>query len=99
MWTWAQARMSATHAAIIFSLEPVFATALAALWRDSDELPGSRAAFGAALVLAGVIVSELRWTNLRRGKAARSERDAAAEERTGDAEAVQDEDEVEVGYT
>jgi drug/metabolite transporter (DMT)-like permease len=98
MWTWAQARMSATHAAIIFSLEPVFATALAALWRDSDELPGSRAAFGAALVLAGVIVSELRWTNLRRGKAARSERDAAAK-RPSDAEAVQDEDEVEVGYT
>jgi drug/metabolite transporter (DMT)-like permease len=61
LWTWGQARMSATHAAVIFSLEPVFATAFAVLLRGSAEWTGARATFGALLVLAGVIVSELRW--------------------------------------
>jgi drug/metabolite transporter (DMT)-like permease len=53
--------MSATHAAIIFSLEPVFATAFAVLLRGSAEWTGPRATVGALLVLAGVVVSELRW--------------------------------------
>ena len=61
LWTWGQARMSATHAAVIFSLEPVFATAFAVLLRGSAEWTGPRATLGAFLVLAGVIVSELRW--------------------------------------
>jgi len=61
LWTWGQARMSATHAAVIFSLEPVFATAFAVLLRGSAEWTGTRATVGALLVLAGVIVSELRW--------------------------------------
>ena len=61
LWTWGQARMSATHAAIIFSLEPVFATAFAVLLRGSAEWTGPRATLGALLVLAGVIVSELKW--------------------------------------
>ena len=61
LWTWGQARMSATHAAVIFSLEPVFATAFAVLLRGSAEWTGHRATLGALLVLAGVIVSELRW--------------------------------------
>jgi drug/metabolite transporter (DMT)-like permease len=61
LWTWGQARMSATHAAIIFSLEPVFATAFAVLLRGSAEWTGPRATVGALLVLAGVIVSELKW--------------------------------------
>jgi drug/metabolite transporter (DMT)-like permease len=61
LWTWGQARMSATHAAVIFSLEPVFATAFAVLLRGSAEWTGPRATLGALLVLAGVIVSELRW--------------------------------------
>jgi drug/metabolite transporter (DMT)-like permease len=61
LWTWGQARMSATHAAIIFSLEPVFATAFAVLLRGSAEWTGPRATVGAFLVLAGVIVSELKW--------------------------------------
>jgi drug/metabolite transporter (DMT)-like permease len=61
LWTWGQARMSATHAAVIFSLEPVFATAFAVLLRGSAEWTGPRATVGALLVLAGVIVSELRW--------------------------------------
>ena len=47
--TWAQARMSATHAAILFALEPVFAAILA-----------GRGVAGALLVLAGIVVSETR---------------------------------------
>ena len=61
LWTWGQARMSATHAAVIFSLEPVFATLFAVLLRGSAEWTGGRATLGAILVLTGVIVSELRW--------------------------------------
>ena len=61
LWTWGQARMSATHAAVIFSLEPVFATLFAVLLRGSAEWTGSRATLGASLVVAGVIISELRW--------------------------------------
>jgi drug/metabolite transporter (DMT)-like permease len=61
LWTWGQARMPATHAAVIFSLEPVFATGFAVLLRGSAEWTGPRATLGALLVLAGVFVSELRW--------------------------------------
>lgn len=57
--TWALARMSATHAAIIFALEPVFATAMALAWAGADEWPGSRGAAGAALVLLAVATAEL----------------------------------------
>jgi drug/metabolite transporter (DMT)-like permease len=61
LWTWGQARMPATHAAVIFSLEPVFATLFAILLRGSAEWSGGRSTLGAGLVIAGVIVSELRW--------------------------------------
>jgi drug/metabolite transporter (DMT)-like permease len=61
LWTWGQARMPATHAAVIFSLEPVFATLFAVLLRGSAEWAGGRSTLGAFLVVAGVIVSELRW--------------------------------------
>ena len=67
LWTWGQARMSATHAAIIFSLEPVFATAFAVLLRGSAEWTGGRATLGALLVVTGVIVSELRWGREKEG--------------------------------
>ena len=60
--TWAQQHMSATHAAIIFMLEPVF-TAVLAGWMLGESL-GSRGWVGGALVLAGIAVSEMR---LRRG--------------------------------
>lgn len=59
-WTWGQSRVSATHAAIIFALEPVFATIFAVIVRGSGEFFGVRGSIGAALILAGVIVSELR---------------------------------------
>jgi drug/metabolite transporter (DMT)-like permease len=60
LWTWGQARMSATHASIIFSLEPVFATLFAVWVRGVEaEWIGWRGIFGAALILAGVLVSEM----------------------------------------
>jgi len=67
LWTWGQARMSATHAAVIFSLEPVFATAFAVLLRGSAEWTGGRATLGALLVVAGVVISELRWEGKETG--------------------------------
>ncbi len=56
--TWAQARMSATHAAIIFALEPVFTALFAAIFLA--ERLSRRDAIGASLVLLGILVSELR---------------------------------------
>lgn len=66
LWTWGQSRTSATHAAVIFSLEPVFATFFAVLVRGPEEWLGARGWAGAALVFAGIIVSELRWAERRR---------------------------------
>jgi drug/metabolite transporter (DMT)-like permease len=62
---WAQKHMSATHAAIIFALEPVVAALLAA-WLLGERL-GKRGVAGGALVLAGIVVSE---TRLRRPRQA-----------------------------
>jgi drug/metabolite transporter (DMT)-like permease len=56
--TWAQNHMSATHAAVIFTLEPVF-TAILAAWLLAERL-GPRGWLGGVLVLAGIAVSELR---------------------------------------
>jgi drug/metabolite transporter (DMT)-like permease len=61
LWTWGQSRTSATHAAIIFSLEPVFATAFAVAAWGAGEWMGPRGFVGAALILAGILVSEVRW--------------------------------------
>jgi drug/metabolite transporter (DMT)-like permease len=63
---WAMARMSATHAAVVFALEPVFATALAIAVEGGSEWPGSRGAAGAALVLAGVLASEMKRFGTKR---------------------------------
>jgi drug/metabolite transporter (DMT)-like permease len=54
---WAQRFTPPTHAALIFSLEPVFAGA--ASYLVIGERLGSRALLGAALILAGVLASEL----------------------------------------
>jgi drug/metabolite transporter (DMT)-like permease len=50
--------MSAVHGAIILALEPVFA-ALFAAWLLGERL-GRRGVAGGLLVLAGIVVSELR---------------------------------------
>jgi drug/metabolite transporter (DMT)-like permease len=65
LWTWGQARTSATHAAIIFSLEPLFATAFAVAVNGEGEWMGKRGTLGAVLILAGVIISEIRLTERR----------------------------------
>ena len=72
-WTWGHARVSATHAAIIFSLEPVFATLFAVAVLGPREWMGRRGNLGALLILAGVIISEIRLGRRRRGKAGREE--------------------------
>ncbi len=69
MWTWAQGRMSAAHAAIIFSLEPVFATAFAVWMRGAGEWMGGRGNVGALLIFAGILVSEIRWAGQPRREA------------------------------
>jgi drug/metabolite transporter (DMT)-like permease len=56
--TWAQTKMSATHAAILFALEPVW-TAIFAAFVLSERLC-ARALTGGALVIAGIVVSEVR---------------------------------------
>jgi drug/metabolite transporter (DMT)-like permease len=57
---WAQQFTPPSHTALIFALEPVFA------WMTSylllDERLGPRAAVGAVLILAGVLLSELKGT-------------------------------------
>lgn len=62
--TWAQRHMSATHAAVLFALEPVVAALLAA-WLLNETL-GGRGIAGGGFVLAGIVVSELRLG--RRGR-------------------------------
>lgn len=61
--TWAQARMSATHAAILYALEPVFTALFAAA--ILAERMSAREVAGGALVLVGIVVSELRFTPKR----------------------------------
>jgi drug/metabolite transporter (DMT)-like permease len=68
--TWAQARMPATHAAIMFALEPVF-TALFAAFFLGERL-SRRDWAGAGLVLAGIVVSELPGRDERQVTPART---------------------------
>jgi drug/metabolite transporter (DMT)-like permease len=55
---WAQRHTSPTHTAIIFSLEPVFAAATSYL--VLGERLGVRGWFGGAMILAGILLAELR---------------------------------------
>jgi drug/metabolite transporter (DMT)-like permease len=54
---WAQRHTPASHAAIIFTLEPLFAGLTS--WAVTAEHMGGRVLMGAALIMAGMIVSEL----------------------------------------
>jgi drug/metabolite transporter (DMT)-like permease len=56
--TWAQSFTTATRAAVIFALEPVFALATS-LAVGAEEV-GPRALAGAACILAGILVVELK---------------------------------------
>jgi drug/metabolite transporter (DMT)-like permease len=57
--TWAQTKMSATHAAVIYALEP-FWTAIFAAIILSERL-GVKGYWGGALVIAGIVVSEMKF--------------------------------------
>jgi drug/metabolite transporter (DMT)-like permease len=54
---WAQKFTSPSHAAILFTLEPVFAVITSYLF--IGERLGQRAILGAVFVLAGILVAEL----------------------------------------
>jgi drug/metabolite transporter (DMT)-like permease len=55
--SWAQQHLSATHTALLFTLEPVFAWLTSLLFLH--ERLGQRALSGAALILSGILVTEL----------------------------------------
>ncbi len=56
--TWAQQHTSPAHTAILVSLEPVFAALTS--WLLARERLGARTLAGAALVLAGILLAELK---------------------------------------
>jgi len=56
--TWAQQHTSPSHTAILVSLEPVFAALTS--WLLAAERFGARTLIGAALILAGILVAELK---------------------------------------
>jgi drug/metabolite transporter (DMT)-like permease len=58
LYTWAQRHTSATKAALIFALEPVFAGLLA--WAAAGEEWGTASLGGAGLILAGIVLGELK---------------------------------------
>jgi len=64
--SWAQQHMPASHTALIFTLEPVFAW-LTSLLFFGEQL-GRRALLGAGLILAGILVAELRPTSRGRSQ-------------------------------
>jgi drug/metabolite transporter (DMT)-like permease len=56
--SWAQQRTSPTHAALVFTLEPVFAWLTS--WMLLGEILAGKALAGATLILAGIILAELK---------------------------------------
>jgi len=54
--TWGQKHTSASHAALLLSLEPVFA-ALTSVWLGQERF-GARMLLGAALILGGIVLAE-----------------------------------------
>jgi drug/metabolite transporter (DMT)-like permease len=61
---WAQQRTTATHAALIFALEPVFAWITSYL--VAAEMLSARAAAGAVTILGGILIVELKPVRRRR---------------------------------
>jgi drug/metabolite transporter (DMT)-like permease len=59
--SWAQQHLPASHTALIFTLEPVFAWLTSLLF--FGEHLGTRAMLGAGLILAGILLAELRPTS------------------------------------
>lgn len=61
---WAQKSLSPTRATVIYASEPVWAGIVGRM--AGDRLPGL-AIVGAALIVGGVLVSELKWTRRKAG--------------------------------
>jgi drug/metabolite transporter (DMT)-like permease len=59
--TWAQRYTTATRTALIYALEPVFAYGFS--WIFTGELLSRRATFGAGLILAGILLVEVKQVN------------------------------------
>jgi drug/metabolite transporter (DMT)-like permease len=64
--SWAQQHLPASHTALIFTLEPVFAWLTSLLF--FGEQMGRRALLGAALILGGILLAELRPTSRGRSQ-------------------------------
>ncbi len=64
--TWAQQYTSPTRAAVIFTMEPVFAAIFAFWW--GGEVLRSRGYIGAGLILVGIILAEFRTKQWREEK-------------------------------
>ncbi|MGA8939932.1 MAG: DMT family transporter, partial [Acidobacteriaceae bacterium] len=64
--SWAQQHLPASHTALIFTLEPVFAWLTSLLF--FGEQMGRRALVGAGLILAGILLAELRPTSRGRSQ-------------------------------
>jgi drug/metabolite transporter (DMT)-like permease len=62
--SWAQQHLPASHTALLVTLEPVFAWLTSLLF--FGERLGNRAMLGAGLILAGIVMAELRPTSRRR---------------------------------
>ncbi len=58
LYTWAQRHTTATRAALLFALEPVFAGVVA--WGFAGERWSRLALFGAALILLSIVIVEVR---------------------------------------
>jgi drug/metabolite transporter (DMT)-like permease len=63
LYTWAQGRTTGTRAALLFSLEPVFAGLTAWWW--AGEAWTLRSLAGAGLILGGILAVELKPARLR----------------------------------
>lgn len=55
--TWAQGQLSASRAALLMTMEPVFAATFAVVF--GNEQLGMRVLFGGALILAGMLIAEM----------------------------------------
>ncbi len=71
---WAQRRTSATHVAVIFAAEPLFAALFA--WLIQGQVLGLRGALGGALIVAGIVIAQV-------GAAGRPATDDNPSSRTG----------------
>lgn len=58
LYTWAQRHTTAVRAALVFALEPVFAALVAWIW--AHETWSLRSLCGAALILAGILLVEIK---------------------------------------